>query len=187
MAPPAAGKGRPARGYAARPPGSGTLGGMRFDLDPQACRAPRAGSFAALMELYELNYMRLRRLIPAVGQLESHAVSRVADCLPLHVQVSERCRYTTMLRMTYLFSEGEGSRALPDLRVRIYHDARTAEVLSRVVHDRRSHQLITRPATSLETRWALNRFFHRWLGYCLHRGHHFGPRPAQARRPALIG
>jgi len=134
------------------------------------------------MELYEANYMLLRRLIPDVRHIEDRAISRVEGCMDLHVEVTERCRYTTMLRMTYDFGQDADPRLLPDLQVRLYHDARTAEAISRVVHDRQSHRLITRPATSLQARWELNRFLQRWLGFCLNRGHRIA---APDRQPAL--
>jgi hypothetical protein len=120
-------------------------------------------SFAALMELYENNYIYLRRLVPQLDGQRDAQVSSVERGPDLHLEVIERCPYTTNLLLTHRFEQVKGAEALPDLRVRIYHDARVAEVLS-------DH---SPEAGTLAWRWALNRFLNRWLRYCLGEGHAF--------------
>ena len=46
----------------------------------------------------------------------------------MHLRLHERSRYTTTLTLTYLFDEGGMAVSDPDLQIRIYHDARLAEV-----------------------------------------------------------
>ncbi|MDZ7809663.1 MAG: DUF1249 domain-containing protein [Arhodomonas sp.] len=41
----------------------------------------------------------------------------------------ERCAYTTSVLLTHYFRRGGDAEVAPDLRMRIYHDARVAEVL----------------------------------------------------------
>jgi len=141
------------------------------------CHAsPPPRSFAALMEMYEANYIRLRRLCPGLSSLGAQAVSRVNGALDLHAVVLERCRYTTTLVLTYeLMGEHGELTADPNLVVRMYHDARQAEVLSRA--SRRDGGEISIEAlhsdSALITKWRLNRFLYKWLGYCLHQGHRF--------------
>ena len=120
---------------------------------------PEQGSFAALMELYENNYIYLRRLVPQLDGERDAQVSIVDRGPALHLEVVERCPYTTSLLLTHRFPRAHGDEALPDLQVRIYHDARVAEVLNA-------------PGT-LAWRWAANRFLNRWLRYCLGEGHGF--------------
>lgn len=131
--------------------------------------------FGNLMELYEKNYMQLRLLVPALkdGPLTT-AISAVPGCLTLYMQMTEQNPYTSTLRLTYRFvnSDGSGTRASfePDLTIRVYHDARSAEVLSGLLHGQQHVQRTTR---SLDESWKLNRFLYKWLRYLLYRGHRF--------------
>ncbi len=137
--------------------------------------SPRPRSFAGLMEMYEANYIRLRRLCPVMHLIETHAVSAVTGALDLHLHIVERSPYTTTLRLTYQFQKGRKQQASPDLQVRIYHDARQAEVLSR--NCRRLGSEISAADlyedTELLCKWRLNRFLYKWLGFCHHQGHLF--------------
>ena len=138
-------------------------------------RAARPGSFAALMSLYESNYVRLGWLLPDPRRFSGHLVSRVPDDLLLHLQLLERSRYTTTVRMTYFFDETEGRVADPDLKIRIYHDARMAEAMECTRHHR--HRALkgfdTRPGGELSRRWARNVMLNKWLEYCSEQGHRF--------------
>src|SRR5688572_19892869 len=94
----------------------------------------RPRSFVALMSLYESNYLRLASLAGDLRRLADERVSGVADDLILRLSVTERPPSTTIFDLTYLFSQGEGHgvdcsegvTTYPDMRVRIYHDARLA-------------------------------------------------------------
>ena len=119
------------------------------------------------MALYEENYIRLRNLIPRPGAVGTRAVSRVTGCIDLHVEIVELAKYTTTLRLTYVFDERDGTRREPDLFVRVHHDARTAEAMD--VHMPRGRYRFDARRT-LHRSWERNRFLHKWLGYCLRRG-----------------
>jgi uncharacterized protein len=141
------------------------------------------GTFAALMDLYENNYIHIRRLLPVMPSARIECVSRVAGGLDLHLRIVERCRYTSELILTYQFGQDDGAMiAEPNLRIRVYHDARQAEVMA--AHPRH-HPTFAIDALArdqahdapLLTRWRINRFLYKWLGYCLHQGHRFTPFP----------
>ena len=137
-------------------------------------KAKTTGRFSNLMELYEQNYVLLRLLIPDLkGADPQTRVSTVAGCLPLYMQISEQTPYTSTLRLTYRFvnSEGGSLRAIaePDLMLRVYHDARSAEVISGLIH---GQQHVQRKTRGLDNSWQLNRFLYKWLRYLRHRGHH---------------
>ncbi len=129
------------------------------------------------MELYELNYIQLRQLIPDLDALQDHSVSMVKGALPLYLGIRERSKYTTTLHLTYLFDQEGDPVAAPDVVIRMYHDAQVAEITSRgagrgrhdAIYDRFHHRY------TLEARWRVNRFLHKWLGYCLRHGHAFSP------------
>ena len=132
-------------------------------------------TFAGLMDLYERNYIGIRRLVPAMPPAQSRWVSRVPDGLGLHLRINERFRYTTELSLTYYFSRHDRAVAEPDLCIRVYHDARLAEVMS--AHLRRWPEFVNREGcggkSQLRARWHVNRFLYKWLNYCLHQGHRF--------------
>lgn len=140
-------------------------------------------TFAALMDLYELNYLRLKRLFGHFDLPANHMVSSVLGCLDLHAEVLEQTRFTTTIRLSYQFSHErinhEHQAVLePDLHIRIYRDALMVEVLSgRLQHGKKIMQNM--PQTALHERWHLNRFLYKWLGYCLHLGHHFQQNDSQ--------
>lgn len=136
--------------------------------------APHARQrFSSLMELYEQNYILLRRMLPEKEQIPDYWVSRVPGHLDLHLWVIERAKFTTTLRLSYQFHCDNRAEYEPDLTVRIYHDARTAEAMSAIVHGKPRKM---RHASTLEWRWSLNRFLYRWLRYSKHQGHHFKSR-----------
>lgn len=134
-------------------------------------------TLASLQDLQECSYRRILRLAPHLRGAEGAAVSRLEGALDLHLTVIERCRYTTTLNLTYRFRAGATEVAEPDLTMRVFHDARLAEVLSLSRrHPPHAAGCWRRPAPSeLEARWEVHRFLQRWLGYCLHQGHLFLP------------
>jgi uncharacterized protein YqiB (DUF1249 family) len=142
-----------------------------LDLAPvRHGRAANARSFAGLMELYEQNYMRLRNIAPDL-KVADEMISSVPEHQDLFLSITRRCRYTTMLRMTYRF-EDEGEVLFePDLHLKVYHDARVVEVQQLQSRSRGPLYL----ADLIEQKWLMNRFLYKWLGYCLYQGHYFQP------------
>lgn len=150
---------------------------QQLGTQPKFLSTTRQRNLAGLMALYEENYIRLRMLVPRPHAIAEHAVSRVPGCVDLHVRVLERSRYTTTLKLTYVFDgDGDAVRCEPDLTVRVHHDARTAEAMN--LHLERGRYRFDAGRT-LRRSWERNRFLHKWLGYCLRRGHYF-PAPAPA-------
>ena len=142
--------------------------------DGYGCEEVTPRGYVSLMDLYENNFIRLRKLIPNLADIETNAISRVPGCQDVHIYIIERSKYTTTLRMTYLFADSEKVAAEPDLKIRIYHDAGLVEVVAGHLHHGRQ-RLEHLPATALKLKWRLNRFLYKWLGYCLYLGHAFEP------------
>jgi uncharacterized protein len=134
-------------------------------------------SFPGLMDLYERNYMQLRRMIPDLDAVPEQACSSLPGALDLHLHILERCKYTTTLSLTYYFEDGEGRFPAPEIQVRIYHDAQLAEVIAcgrrRGVRHRDFDRF--RADSSLDRKWQFNRFLQKWLAYSLRQGHAFLP------------
>lgn len=145
-----------------------------------AFEAVKPGGYASLMDLYENNYLRLKKLLPELSVFNGEAISSIEGCLDLHVTLLESSRYTSSYRLTYYFSgtDTQAPVAEPNLTLRVYHDAALVEVLAGNLQHGRL-QLKQLPGDALRLKWKLNRFLYRWLGYCLHLGHHFPSVPAQ--------
>ena len=131
-------------------------------------------SFVALMSLYESNYLRLAHLAGNLASLADSRVSHVAEDCDLRLMVTERSPYTTSLDLTYLF-DAEGVTTYPDMRVRVYHDARLVEAQEWAVQH--EHEALRRlrgvAERELDQRWARNTMLNKWLEYCIDRGHGF--------------
>ncbi|MGD8709472.1 MAG: DUF1249 domain-containing protein [Ectothiorhodospiraceae bacterium] len=142
-------------------------------------------SFAGLMELYEKNYIFMRRLVPDLDRSTDVVVSRVDGTPDLHMRVLERCAYTTSVLLTHCFGVAESPDVIPDLKVRVYHDARAAEVLPEShINGFRYWQDHNPPQSgTLQWRWEVNRFLNRWLRYCLGEGHGFDADPSASPAP----
>ncbi len=127
----------------------------------------------------EANYLRLMRLLP---QMRSSAdVRRVAmsqgDRLlgVLVLQVVENCPYTSTLRITQ--EHCLPWLPAPRMEVRVYHDARMAEVTG-AANARRFRGIYAYPNAQMhqpDEKTQLNLFLGEWLGHCLACGHELAP------------
>jgi len=149
---------------------------MIIDNDKHGIKLVPRRSFAGLMSLYEANYRRLAMLIKPLSPAPDYGHSRVEGDMDLHLECLERCRYTTTLRLTYWFEQESQHLPDPDVIVRVYHDARMAEVTSccEFHHHRLLRPWITPGGEEIRQRWARNQMFHKWLEFCLERGHALG-------------
>lgn len=128
--------------------------------------------FVSLMDMYEDNYMKLRKLIPDLSKIKKTGISKSTGHLNLYLQIVERSKFTTTLLLSYCFDDDGTSRMEPNLKIRIYHDARLAEVMSGKLHHGKLI-LDKLPADALKEKWQLNRFLSKWLKYCLRQKHGF--------------
>lgn len=135
----------------------------------------RPGSFVSLMSLYESNYIRLAWLVPDLRAVSGVQVSSIEGDCPLHLSVDESSRYTSTLRLTYMFDDAGVELADPDLQIRVYHDARLAEVQACARWHRHSmlEAMRSELARQLGDRWLRNIMLNKWLDYCVERGHRF--------------
>ena len=138
--------------------------------------SPFPGTFAGLMEMYEMNYIRIRKLCGAKDDMPAVAVSRIKKGSDLYLQVLEQTRYTATIVLTYYFSDSQsGFLAYPDLKIRVYYDALQAEVMSQAYQCNKPNfkAFNYAVAPSIVKRWRMNRFLYKWLSYCGHQGHSF--------------
>lgn len=118
----------------------------------------------------ELNYLRLRRLMPNMASADCHEFG--LSGLRLRITVRERSRYTTTLDLQQHGSAGI-ELASPRLQVRVYHDAAMAEVVAwegvRRVHPRYPYPNKKMYQRDEKRQW--NRFLGEWLQHCLDCGY----------------
>ena len=118
-----------------------------------------------LQEVQEEIYRQLHLLIPDAIAFEDSLVSRVAGSPTLRLEVIERHPYTTFLRLTYEFSEGEDRSYAPDAHIRFYSDAHIAEATSfnNGQGCSRTAQPSYPPRQIRQQAWRRNRALDRWL------------------------
>ncbi|WP_407332145.1 DUF1249 family protein [Enterovibrio sp. 27052020O] len=124
---------------------------------------------SALMRMYETNYAKLLRLMPRQDDVGEFCVYDIQGN-EFQLDIVESTRYTTLLD---IWQRGEIPQYLrPRLTVRMYHDARVAEVctsqqISRIqprydYPNPRMHQR--------DEKHQINAFLSDWLAHCLRNG-----------------
>jgi hypothetical protein len=144
---------------------------MLLELDSfRSVHTITPSSFSGLMDLYEQNYLRFRKLVPDLS-IADQMISSVPGHSDLYLSVKLRCKYTTMLSMTYRFEKSGHYLFEPDLHFKVYHDARVVEVQ----HLLKRHYGLVENDRLIQHKWEMNRFLFKWLGFCLFQGHYFQP------------
>ena len=153
----------------------------------------RPRSFVALMGLYESNYTRLGWLVEDIRSLDGSCRSMVSGDCDLVLTVTARGPYTASFTLTYDLGSGVAPAAadvpaaalpvvhpeipftVPDMAVRVYHDARVAEAQGWAPSPEPGalQRLRNGLERELDQRWARNTMLNKWLEYCAERGHRF--------------
>jgi uncharacterized protein YqiB (DUF1249 family) len=121
----------------------------------------------------ELNYSRLLRLLHTFLDEKNPADQHyfgIGAYQEMIVRVIERCPYTTTLEISPTPLPVDS--ATPSLTVRVYHDARLAEVIA-CANRRRVQPRYEYPNEAMyqpdeKAQW--NRFLGEWLSHCLQHG-----------------
>jgi len=119
----------------------------------------------------ESNYARLLQLFPDYETTNCREF-KLADKQRVRIEVVERCRYTTLLKV-YQQGGAEGWLAAPQFDLRAYHDARMVEVTAfqsqRQLAGRNDYpneKMLARDEKAQQ-----NRFLAEWLSHCLAQGY----------------
>ena len=154
-----------------------------------------------LQELQTEIYRQLQLLIPdQVAHYDSFQ-SRVHGSPLLRMDILERHPFTHFIRLTYQFDRDESREIAPDAHIRVYNDARLAEVTSfdhvqgferpaqgwaqsgdrhpnnptGLSNGTNSHATSRssrfQPLQILKRSWRRNQALDKWLSYLLHQGH----------------
>ena len=129
-----------------------------------------------LARLCEANYERLLTLVPGLVYLKETATAEADGKPSLHLKLLERSPYTLTMELTHCFTWEFEALLEPAVRIRVYLDARAAEVLSDrerpFVLDALKHDRCAR--NIMDYKWSLNYFLSQWLDHCLQSNYHFG-------------
>lgn len=128
---------------------------------------------AGQMACCEANYARLLKLMPTFDQHDQwhYDVQAGETSWNICLRVTERARYTTMLEVTQRNGLQHWGSS-PQLQVRLYHDARMAEVVAWQEH-RRVRPKYDYPNQKMyqrDEKAQFNRFLEDWLSHSLAHG-----------------
>ena len=126
----------------------------------------------------EANYARLMRLLPDLSDQDRRTFSlRLGESEPrVRFEVAQRCPYTTVLRIVQE-AHPAPERSVPGFAetrivIRIYHDAKAAEVIE-YQNERGFHAVYEYPNARMrhpDEKAQVNRFLGEFLGVCLDHG-----------------
>lgn len=136
-------------------------------------RSFRLNRFGYLMGLYGENFQRLQRMFrPDLLQGDAFR-SSVGDGLDLRLDVIARHAYTLELCLTYDLRDPLTTQPDPSAFLRVYRDARLAEVTHCYVGRRWQDVLGLNPSARsvLAHRLQMNAFLNKWLEYLGEQGH----------------
>ena len=150
---------------------------------PQAL--PSFSRLSWLMGLYGENYQRMARLFDLPLLQAGRYLSRCTNGLDLVVEVLEVHPYTLELRLSYRMNDPVTGQPDPSAYVRIYRDARQAEVTHCYIgrHWQDVLGLFPSPKVMFGHRLRMNSFLNKWLEYLSSQGHGpdtLGPMPLEA-------
>lgn len=143
---------------------------MKYDVSQQA-------------SYYEANFERLVWLVPALASapdsIRGILLSHGADGMSLQLTMLEHSKYTTTIALTHHLRMDDAMVTDPFMKIRIYHDARVAEVLSYQCQSPLQifHPDATLNLPNLREKCRINRFLSEWLDYCIAHGYRFAQQP----------
>ena len=120
----------------------------------------------------DANFLRLKKLFPSLRERDasSFGIDINGNVLEIKLEVVERSRYTSLVRLTQL-PVAPWSRK-PSITIRMYHDARSAEVVEyqgkrhfRAVYDYPNEDM-----RHPDEKAQINRFLGEYLSLCLTHG-----------------
>lgn len=139
----------------------------------RTARVPGLTRFSWLMALYSENHGLLTRLFEPADLLPGEYVSRIGDGIDVRLDVLERHRYTTELRLSYGLRDPVTGQPDPSAYLRLYRDARQVEATHCYVGRRWQDAIgmYPPPARLVGHRLRMNTFLGKWLHYLGERGH----------------
>lgn len=128
-----------------------------------------------LEKLCETNYQKLLRLNPNLLSLKEPAIAYSEGKPTLHMEIAETSKYTLTVLLSHCFETELDAYLDPALKIRIYRDAKLAEVIRD--HNKSDVTKMINKLGQIEEimdyKWSLNYFLEKWLDHCLLSNYHF--------------
>ena len=149
-----------------------------FAKPPAAVKSSRkyVPDISGFISLCDSNYAKLMKLLPALESKDSQCFGLARGDHELGViaiAVTERCKYTTTLKLRQGFYSTQSFVNEPEMDVRLYHDAAMAEVMSlqQIGKFRGSYDYPNDSMHQKDEKALCNQFLSDWLSYCLRYGY----------------
>ncbi len=126
--------------------------------------------FPEMMRLNETNYAQLRRLLPR-DEREGEMTTYQINGARYRLTIEESTRYTTRVNISQV-APAVSYWSLPAMSVRLYHDARVAEVCStqQIFRFKGRYDYPNKKLHQRDEKHQINQFLAEWLRYCLLQG-----------------
>ena len=127
-------------------------------------------SYSSVYDLFELNFKKIFRLVPLLPSIKNDCIAVKSSLNKLYLICHDKLPYTATYTLTHKTKTQEKIIYRPDIRFKIYFDAKLLEVIS-ICKDTRinnSHPLLDN-CSDLAFQFELNLFMLSWLDYCLDR------------------
>ena len=127
-------------------------------------------NYSNLSEVFETNFKKISRLVPLLPSIKEDFIAIKKPSNDLYLICHEKSKYTGTYTLTHKIKSSQGVINRPDIRFKIYFDAKLLEVVSICKETRINsfHPLIS-DCSDLSFQLELNVFMLRWLDYCLDR------------------
>ncbi|MGF1844059.1 DUF1249 family protein [Vibrio clamense] len=124
---------------------------------------------AELMRVYETNYAKLNALLPFQAEVGDVRCYQVVN-MTYQLKVNEVTKYTTLIDICQ--SDEQPVFPLPKMSVRLYHDARVAEVCAseQISRVKARYDYPNKKMMQKDEKSQLNKFLGDWLTFCLKNG-----------------
>lgn len=122
-----------------------------------------------LQQLCETNYRKLMQLVPQLLTLEEGISGSAPQKTALHLRIIDRSPYTLTIEFNHHFGQAPALKIEPALKIRVYADAKSVEVLSDQYRPR-VHEVFQASAKAnavMDYKFRLNYFLSKWLDHCL--------------------
>jgi len=131
-----------------------------------------APDLSRFMRLCETNYLQLIKLLPVnFTRRQSYAFS-AGQNIDYQIDVLEQSPYTSLLRVRQL-CENQPDFMTPIIRVRLYHDAKLAEVCAsqHIFHFQPKYDYPNDKMHHKDEKLQVNLFLADWLKFCIEHGY----------------
>ncbi|MCF6235210.1 MAG: DUF1249 domain-containing protein [Gammaproteobacteria bacterium] len=133
----------------------------------------RVRRFYSWARVYEINHRLLLKLIPELKELPDEIFLLDGGSCTVAVSVVERCKFTTSITLSHDLKSHDLFVINPSVKIRIYHDARLAEVVACQQDSKffAVYPFILAKVPFQNEKRDVNLFLREWLNHCLAQGY----------------